>query len=328
MAKRELTARYLFFIAGLFVNAFGISLIIKANLGSSPISSLPYTLSLNFPVTLGQFTLLLNAALIAGQIWLLKRDFRKEQFLQIPVAILFSFFIDCSMALLGGFTPAGYASQILSLITGCAILGLGVSMEVIANVVMLSGEAFVKAITLRTGKEFGITKIGFDTTLALLACAASLMIAGSIEGVREGTIIAALIVGLFARFFNRRLGFVNKMITFAPNKTPEGSKVTMAEKHPHVCITFCEGHELVYMHRQVACSYSMKSRSVICHGNVRFIEDMDEKRETLDIIMQQYTSDEFKYSEPAVRNVKVWEVKIDKMTCRSFGLRPSEVTSE
>ena len=97
MAKRELTARYLFFIAGLFVNAFGISLIIKANLGSSPISSLPYTLSLNFPVTLGQFTLLLNAALIAGQIWLLKRDFRKEQFLQIPVAILFSFFIDCSM---------------------------------------------------------------------------------------------------------------------------------------------------------------------------------------------------------------------------------------
>ena len=100
MAKRELTARYLFFIAGLFVNAFGISLIIKANLGSSPISSLPYTLSLKFPITLGQFTLLLNAVLIAGQIALLKKDFRKEQFLQIPVAILFSFFIDCSMALL------------------------------------------------------------------------------------------------------------------------------------------------------------------------------------------------------------------------------------
>ena len=216
MAKRELTARYLFFIAGLFVNAFGISLIIKANLGSSPISSLPYTLSLKFPITLGQFTLLLNAVLIAGQIALLKKDFRKEQFLQIPVAILFSFFIDCSMALLSGFTPAGYASQILSLVTGCAILGLGV----IANVVMLSGEAFVKAITLRTGKEFGITKIGFDTTLALLACAASLLLAGTIEGVREGTIIAALIVGLFARFFNRRLAFVNKMITFAPNKTP------------------------------------------------------------------------------------------------------------
>ena len=162
----------------------------------------------------------MNALLIAGQVYLLKKDFKKEQFLQIPVALLFSFFIDCSMALLAGYTPAGYAAQILSLVTGCAILGLGVSMEVIANVVMLSGEAFVKAITLRTGKEFGITKIGFDTTLALLACAASLLLAGTIEGVREGTVIAALIVGLFARFFNRRLGFINKMITFAPDKTP------------------------------------------------------------------------------------------------------------
>lgn len=219
MTKRELTARYLLFIVGLFVNAFGISLIIKANLGSSPISSLPYTLSLTLPITLGQLMLLLNAALIVGQIGLLKKEFKKEQFLQIPVAILFSFFIDCSMALLAGFDPTGYGSQIAALISGCAILGLGVSMEVIADVVMLSGEAFVKAITLRTGKEFGITKIGFDTTLALLACAVSLLLVGTIEGVREGTIIAALIVGLFARFFNRRLAFINKLITFAPNKT-------------------------------------------------------------------------------------------------------------
>ena len=75
---------------------------------------------------------------------------------------------------------------------------------------------------------------------------------------------------------------------------PEGGKVTMAEHHPRVCITFCEGHELVYMHRQVACSYSMKSRSVMCHGNVRFIEDMDEKRRILDIIMQQYVDYEFR----------------------------------
>ena len=63
----------------------------------------------------------------------------------------------------------------------------------------------------------------------------------------------------------------------------------------------------------------------MCHGNVRFIEDMYEKRRILDIIMQQYVDYEFKYSEPAVRNVKIWEIKVDKMTCRSFGLRPSEV---
>lgn len=106
---------------------------------------------------------------------------------------------------------------------------------------------------------------------------------------------------------------------------PEGSKIKMLERHPRVCITFCEGHELVYMHRQVACSYSMKSRSVMCRGNVRFIEDMDEKRRVLDALMQQYTDNECKYAEPALRNVKVWEVKVDKLTCKSFGLRPSEL---
>ena len=106
---------------------------------------------------------------------------------------------------------------------------------------------------------------------------------------------------------------------------PEGSKVEMVTKHPQVCITFCEGHELVYMHRQVACSYSMKSRSVICRGKVHFVEDMEEKRRVLDMLMKQYTENECKYAEPAVRNVKIWEVKVEKISCRSFGLRPSEL---
>lgn len=106
---------------------------------------------------------------------------------------------------------------------------------------------------------------------------------------------------------------------------PEGSKVEMVARHPQVCITFCEGHELVYMHKQIACSYSMKSRSVICKGKVRFIEDMDEKRRTLDLLMKQYTDNACSYAEPAVRNVKIWEVKVDEISCKSFGLRPSEL---
>ncbi|WP_418698825.1 pyridoxamine 5'-phosphate oxidase family protein [Bacteroides sp.] len=106
---------------------------------------------------------------------------------------------------------------------------------------------------------------------------------------------------------------------------PEGSKVEWAALHPQVCITFCEGHELVYMHQQVACSYSMKSRSVVCRGTVHFIEEMEEKRRVLDILMKQYTKNECRYAEPALRNVKIWEVKAEEMTCRSFGLRPSEL---
>ncbi|MDP4184318.1 MAG: cytidylate kinase family protein, partial [Bacteroidota bacterium] len=228
MIKKESVARYLFFILGLLVNAFGISLIIKANLGSSPISSLPYTLSLKYPITLGQFTFLLNILLIAGQMVFLKKDFQKKQFLQIPISVLFSLFIDFSMHVLYFVVPANYISQIATLIAGCAILGFGVSMEVTANVVMLSGEAFVQAISLRSGKEFGIVKIFFDTTLALLACIVSLILLDGIKGVREGTVIAALIVGAFARFFNRRLKFIDETFSsFSPQEViPEATSIS------------------------------------------------------------------------------------------------------
>lgn len=103
-----------------------------------------------------------------------------------------------------------------------------------------------------------------------------------------------------------------------------GSKVEMVRRHPQVCITFCDGHELVYMHREMACSYSMKSRSVICRGKVSFIEDMEAKRRALDIFMRHYTDNECGYSDPAVRNVLIWKVPVEEITCRSFGLRANE----
>lgn len=106
---------------------------------------------------------------------------------------------------------------------------------------------------------------------------------------------------------------------------PEGGKLKMLGRNPHVCITFCEGHELVYQHKSIACSYSMKSRSVICRGKVHFLESMEEKRRALDVFMKHYTRNECGYADPSVRNVIVWEVKVEDITCKSFGLRTNEV---
>ena len=106
---------------------------------------------------------------------------------------------------------------------------------------------------------------------------------------------------------------------------PTGSKLDMLEHQSYVCITFCSGHELVYMHQQVACSYSMKARSVMCRGRARRLEDPVEKRRALDAMMRHYTEVECGYSEPAVRHVLVWEVRVEEMTGRSFGLLPSEL---
>lgn len=216
MPLQEIIKRYLLFIIGVFINSLGICLIIKASLGSSPISGIPYVTSLFFPLSFGMTTLIFNLLLILGQIAILRRDFKQREWLQLPVAFLLGVFIDLSMWLLAWVNPTVYPMQIVTLLCGCAILGFGVSLEVRANVVMLAGEAFVQAVTKKSGKEFGFVKVGFDTTLTLLACIASLILFGSIEGIREGTVIAALTVGIFARYFNNKTAFIEPWLTAQP----------------------------------------------------------------------------------------------------------------
>lgn len=118
--------------------------------------------------------------------------------------------------------------KLVVLLIGCGILGLGVSLEVIANVLMLAGEAFVQAVCLKFKKEFGIVKICFDCSLMILAVIFSLIISGKVLGVREGTIVAALVVGLFARFFNKKLSFINRYLTGHSSQVKEDKPVTAA----------------------------------------------------------------------------------------------------
>lgn len=139
MKKKEIVKRYIIFIIGLFINSLGVSMITKANLGTSPISSIPYVLSLHFPLTLGQFTIIFSILLIILQLIILRKNFKLEHILQIPVSIAFGYFIDFTMILLGFVNPTMYIMQIVYLLIGCLILGFGVYMEVLANVVMLPG---------------------------------------------------------------------------------------------------------------------------------------------------------------------------------------------
>lgn len=98
----------------------------------------------------------------------------------------------------------------------------------------------------------------------------------------------------------------------------EGSSLDMLRHNNRVCITFSVDHTLVYQDVQIGCSYSMKSKSLVCRGAVTFIDDIQEKREALNIIMKHYTNYSVRYSDPAVRNVCVWKVTIDKMTAREY----------
>ncbi|WP_369809756.1 YczE/YyaS/YitT family protein [Duncaniella muris] len=206
---RNWIIRYAVFIIGLYFLTLGVVLIIRSSLGTSPISSFSYVLSLNTPLTLGMATFILNMLLIAGQFWFLRgigtrRDYM-EIMMQIPFSLLFSAFLDINMYLFRGMTPESYAGALAFLAVGCLIQAFGVVLEIKPNVVAMSGEGFVKYAARRFGKDFGRVKVMVDVGLVLLAVVTSLAMTHSIIGVREGTLVAALGVGLLVSFINTRL---------------------------------------------------------------------------------------------------------------------------
>ena len=104
------------------------------------------------------------------------------------------------------------------------------------------------------------------------------------------------------------------------HSAPEGRKIDILNKNPRVCISFSTDYQLYHQNESVACSYSMKYRSVLVYGNVEFIEDLDSKKDVLNKIMKHYTGkEEFTYHMPALKNVKIFKVNISQMDGRTFG---------
>ena len=204
-------SRYGWFTAGVLLNAFGVALITKAALGTSPISSLPYVLSLRFPVTLGQFTFLMNMLFILAQVLLLRKDFRPVQLLQVAVNVVFSLFIDVSMGLLSWMEVGVLPMRLLARAVGGAVLGFGISVEVAPRVLMVPGEGIVQAIAVVTGRQFGNVKTAFDATLVSTALLLSLLFFHRLQGLGIGTIFSALAVGRFVDLYNRRLPLISRI---------------------------------------------------------------------------------------------------------------------
>ena len=212
----HLVPRYLFFIAGLLINSFGVAFITKAALGTSPISSIPYVLDLEFWPTFGETTFMLNMVYIIAQIVLLRRDFKPMQFLQIVANLIFSAFIDVSMGLLWWLNPQGLPAEILSLAVGCCILAFGIAVEVAPNVIVVPGEGIVRAISGKLGKPFGTCKLCFDTTLVIIACCLSMLFFGFLNGLGVGTIISALVVGPICNVINAHVPLIDKIRGLVP----------------------------------------------------------------------------------------------------------------
>lgn len=207
MSKKEIAKRYILFIISLFFSALGVAFTKHGELGVSPISSIANIMSYRFPfLSLGTWLIIWNCALLVGQICILRRKFQLVQLLQIPLSFVFGWFTDFGMWLMSFIPVNSYPMRLTMVAIGIIILSLGISLSVIADVIMNSGEAFVKAVSDTFRKDFGNVKIALDVIYVLIAIALSLLFFDfRIVGTREGTILSALLTGIVVKFFCNHL---------------------------------------------------------------------------------------------------------------------------
>ena len=206
-----LAGRVALMLAGIAVMALGIDVIVKADLGNSPISATPNVLALGFPaVSFGTFMLGWQCFLVLVQVALLRREFRLVNLWQIPISVFFGLCIDWFMALLGAAAPTTYLASWLWLIVGMAVLAAGIVMTVVSGTVMNCGEAVVQAVVRKTGARFGTVKVGFDLACAALAVLCALVFVGHLAGVREGTVVCAALTGVVVNGYMALYGRVRQ----------------------------------------------------------------------------------------------------------------------
>lgn len=191
--------RYVLLLIGLMIMAFGVAFSIKASLGTSPISSVPYAVSVFTPLTVGTATIAMHCVFILLQILILRKNYHLIQLMQLPVAFVFGYLTDLGVWAVQGISCQTYLQQWIVCLIGIFLVAVGVSLEVKANVVVLAGEGVVLAICQVVPIKFGYMKVGFDVTLVIVACILSFFFTGQIHGVREGTVAAAIMVGLIAK---------------------------------------------------------------------------------------------------------------------------------
>lgn len=220
ISKRELIKRYIVFAISVMLCGLAIGSVARANLGTTPISSSNFVLSLHTPLTLGLATFIFNIILTVALWFMLNRGERRQRFyqvlliLQIPISVVFSFAIDLGMYAWDSVLPPdmNYAASLALLVFGCVLQAFAISLQITANAAMVTGEAFVKILSQKIHKEFGYVKMGFDISLVLLAVFFSFLFNDpfKLDGVREGTVLGALSVGPMVKLMMPKLGAVRQ----------------------------------------------------------------------------------------------------------------------
>ncbi len=196
--------RYGLFIIGLFIAALGVAFSTKAGLGTSPVASVPYSVSLMSPLlSFGGWLNLWSVIQISIQVLLLRRNCKPVEIaIQTVLAFAYGYMTNFSVSLIKGLTVDTYPKQFACMIFSCFILGFGIWLQFKGGVAMLPGEAMNRAIGFVTGKKYENIKILFDVLYIAVSVVIGLVFLGGFKGVREGSIIAAVLIGNIIKLYN------------------------------------------------------------------------------------------------------------------------------
>ena len=204
---KNLKVRLPMYFIGLFVMTIGIALSVKSNLGVSPVSSIPYTITCVWGIEMGKATILFHIVLVLLQIILLRKNFKPVQLLQILIGIVFGYFTTfCNYMVSFLPTPDNIGIRVLMVLASTVFVAFGIFLYLPANLIPLAGEGCMQAVSSVTHIEFSKVKITFDCTMVLISAITCLTILHSLGSVGVGTIIAAVLVGTLVGIINRAFG--------------------------------------------------------------------------------------------------------------------------
>ena len=204
---KHMKVRIPMYFIGLFIMTIGIAFSVKSNLGVSPVSSIPYTMTCVWGIEMGKATILFHIVLVLIQILLLRKKFKPVQFLQIVVGVIFGYFTTfCNYMVSYLPTPHNLAIRIGMVLISTVFVAIGIFLYLPADLIPLAGEGCMQAVSSVTHIEFSKVKIGFDCTMVIVSTITCLAILHNLGSVGIGTIIAAILVGTLVGIINRAFG--------------------------------------------------------------------------------------------------------------------------
>ena len=199
---RQQVMRMLFYLAGMVILAFGITMNTKTGLGVSPIISIAYSVSTIWKLNFGNMTMALYCVFVIAQFIIRGKDRKWSDLLQIPVALLVSQLLNLFSWLMRDFHFESFWTNLAFLILAILLTGLGVVLSVDMRLVPNPGDGIVQAISDRTGKSLGLTKNLFDIGCIITTIVLGLTMEGKLIGIGLGTVLAVIGVGRAIALFN------------------------------------------------------------------------------------------------------------------------------